>query len=194
MNVNVINLDRRVDRWAVVREQLFDLGFTVTRFPAIESKPGWKGCRDSHLELLEKHKDQKYNVIFEDDIEFLWVKPLPMIMKAMDELPPKWDALFLGASPQEPFKKYSPHLYKMGKAWCTHAIIWHNRKGGAVEYILDHRDEIGKFDVFLSEQVYPKFECYITFPMLATQKQTQSDCCTMSDLSTLVTNYDKYVI
>jgi GR25 family glycosyltransferase involved in LPS biosynthesis len=194
MNCHVINLDRRPERWIMVRDTLYDLGFKVTRFSAIDKKPGWCGCRDSHLALLESNRIEKYVLIFEDDIEFLVPKPISSIYKCLDELPVDWDALFLGASPQEPFERYSERLFKMGKAFCTHAIIWHNRKGGAVEYILDHKDEIGKIDVFFSEHIYSNYNCFLIAPLLITQYQSRSDCCKRSDLSTIVKNYEKFCI
>jgi len=192
MVCNVINRDERTDRWTVVEKHLKDNGFNPIRFSAIEG--GWRGCRDSHLWLLFENRKYKYTIIFEDDIEFLVDDPIPLIYQIMDELPLNFDALYLGASPQEPFEWYTPHLFKMGKAFCTHATIWHNRKGGAVEYILNHVDKIDKIDVFFSDYVYPDFNCYLSSPMIASQRQTQSDCCKRSDLSTLVTNYKKYCI
>jgi GR25 family glycosyltransferase involved in LPS biosynthesis len=61
----VINLDRRVERWQYVREHLADLGIKVIRFSAIDTKPGWVGCRESHLRILELCKDEEIFCIFE---------------------------------------------------------------------------------------------------------------------------------
>ena len=156
---------------------------------AFDEKPGWVGCKKSHLYILRESSERIF-AVYEDDVQFLLGEK--DIRIAMDELPEDWDMLYLGASPQEPFYRYSPHLFKMGMSWTTHAIIWNRRQGGAIEYILQHEDEIGKIDVFLSEQVHPKFNCFLVSPLICTQKQTQSDCCKRSDLSSIVRNYNRY--
>ena len=192
MRAFVINIARRVDRWAVVEGHLADRGIHATRFSAIETKPGWKGCRDSHLTLLDRCKKEVVFMILEDDVEFLWEDPLEWVEAALEELPLEWDALFLGASPQEPQERYSEHLYGLKNAFTTHAIIWHVREDGAVEYILSHRKDIGKIDVYFRDVIFPNFNCFLTWPLLATQRQTQSDCCSRSDLSTIVKNYNRF--
>lgn len=190
MNCTVINLDRRPERWERSEKELTSLGFNPTRFCAFEG--GWRGCRDSHLKILSDNMDKDIITIFEDDTDALIVNPLQYTYLTMGELPDDWDALYLGTSPQEPFEWYSPKLWRMGRAFCTHATIWHNRKGGAVEYILENSDKAGKVDLFFSEYIYPRFNCFLTNPMIFTQYQSQSDCCTRSDLSTLVKNYNLY--
>lgn len=192
MRTSVINLNRRIDRWAVVREHLYEKGIHITRFAGIDIKPGWKGCRDSHLALLEKHREDVVFMILEDDVEFLWDDPLEWINAAIDELPLEWDALFLGASPQEPQERYSEHLFRLKNAFTTHAIIWYARDNGAVDHILSHKDDIDKIDVYFRDVIFPNFNCFLTWPLLATQRQTQSDCCRHSDLSTIVKNYNKF--
>jgi len=67
----VINLDLRVDRWYIVKEELRKQGIHAKRFSAIEGKPGWKGCRDSHLVVMELCKNEDCFLIFEDDVIFL---------------------------------------------------------------------------------------------------------------------------
>jgi len=192
MKTYLINLNRRTDRWKVVSKHLAERDIHAIRFPAIETKPGWHGCRDSHLALFDKCKKEVVFMILEDDVEFLWEDPLEWVRAAIDELPLEWDALFLGASPQEPQERYSEHLYRLKNSFTTHAIIWHTREDGAVEYILDHRKEIGKIDVYLRDVIFPAFNCFLTWPLLATQRQTQSDCCSRSDLSTIVKNYNRF--
>ena len=192
MNCNVINLDRRPDRWVIVREQLHDLDFHVTRFTGIDN--GWRGCGASHLQLLQEGLDHKFLTIFEDDILFLWTHPIPMIIICMEDLPPDWDCMYLGASPKEPQVRYSDNLFRLKNAHTTHGIIWHNREGGAVEYILSHKKDIGKIDNYMATVIQPKFNCFVTAPMLATQRQTQSDTCKRADTSTIIKNYNRYCI
>jgi GR25 family glycosyltransferase involved in LPS biosynthesis len=188
MKTYVINLDKRADRWIVVREHLAELGFKVTRFTAIEG--GWRGCRDSHLGVMELCKDEDRFLIFEDDVLFL--EDVNYINTAMMQLPPFWDCLFLGASPQEPQERYLDNLFRISNSKCTHATIWHNRENGAIEYILSHKEDILKIDDYLSEIIFPNFNCFLIYPLLVTQRQTQSDTCGRSDISTIVKNYNKF--
>jgi hypothetical protein len=188
----VINREDRPERKEHAINTLLFQGFEPEIFNAIITQPGWKGCRDSHLEILEKNKHRAGVFIFEDDIEFSIYYDNQCFYDMCQELPLDFDCLSLGLSPQEPFERYSEHLFKIGKAWCLHATMWNNREGGAVEYILTHKEEIGKIDVFLSEKVYPNFNCFVGYPILCTQKQFPSDTCGKSDVSTIVKNYNKY--
>jgi len=190
MKSYVINLDRRPERWYVVREHLHDMGISVVRFSGIEG--GWRGCRDSHLAVLSMAKDEEMFAIYEDDVEF--VGQMTDVCYCLSQLPKEWDCLYLGGSPQEPQLKYSDNLYKANNVICAHAIMWHNRRGGAVEYILAHRNEIQKIDVFLAKAIQPFFNCFLAYPMITIQRVTNtSDTCKRSDVSTIIKNYDKYV-
>jgi GR25 family glycosyltransferase involved in LPS biosynthesis len=162
------------------------------RFSAIETRLGWQGCRNSHLAILELCGCESSFLILEDDVMFL-SDYYSNYLNAISELPFDWDMLSLGASPQESFERYSDHLFKMGKALCAHAILWHNRNGGAVEYILSHKNDIKKIDVFFAEQIYKNFNCYLIYPLLCTQKQFPSDTCIKSDVSIIQKNYLKFV-
>jgi GR25 family glycosyltransferase involved in LPS biosynthesis len=191
MKIIVINRRDRLERLRESQKQ-FDLyGIEIEIFPAIIDSLGWKGCRDSHLAVLEKYKDEKCIMILEDDVLFLDDPRIPIAHATM-ELPENWDCLYLGASPKEPQKHYSAHLYKLHNAHVTHAIIWHNRKGGAIEFILSHKQDINKYDDYLASVIQPKFGCYIIFPILCTQRQEKSDTCHRSDASSIIRNYNKY--
>lgn len=185
----VINLDRRHERWLCVKEELMRNGFSPQRISAIDN--GWKGCRDSHLYVLNLTTNQNSFFVFEDDVEF--IGDAKLISKAIKQLPKDWDCLYLGASPQELQERISDNLFRISKSWCMHSILWHNRKGGAIEYMLANRKDIGKIDVFMANKVMPKFNCFLIYPIICTQKETNtSDTCTRSDVSTIKRNYDKY--
>ena len=186
----VINLNRRVERWQYVKEHLADLGIKVIRFPAIDTKPGWVGCRESHLQILELCKDEEVFTIYEDDVKF--VGGPDSIEPIMSQLPPDWDCLYLGASPKEPQERYSENLFRLKNAHVTHAIVWHNRKDGAVEYILSHKHHIRKWDDYLATVIQPMFNCFVVYPLVVTQIQFQSDTCGRSDVSTIEKNYNLY--
>lgn len=185
----VINLDRRTDRLKHTEQEFSAEGLDFIRFSAFDTKPGWKGCRDSHIAIMELCKNEEKFAIFEDDVKFL-MKLEGTI--GTEQLPTDWDCLYLGASPKEPQVRYSENLFRLKNAHVTHAIIWHNRKNGAVEYILSHRGDIRKYDDYLATVIQPMFNCFVIYPMVATQVQFQSDTCKRSDVSTILTNYNKY--
>jgi GR25 family glycosyltransferase involved in LPS biosynthesis len=195
MDIFLINRDDRPERLSEARAELERQGLNAHRFSAIITSPGWVGCRLSHIALLESNKDKPFFTILEDDVMF--VENLhDHIANVIMEMSPDWDALFLGASPQEPQERYSEHLYKLSKAWCMHAVMWHPRKGGAVEAILkaNEKREIGKIDVFMSEKIMPHYNIFLTRPLICTQRQYKSDTCGRSDTSTIITNYNKYCL
>lgn len=193
MEKYIINLDRRPDKWDYTVKEFKRIGVSkkdLIRFSAFDTKPGWIGCRDSHLAIMELCRDNKMFSIFEDDVLFLWNKndtPMPAIFEIED-----WDCVYLGASPREPQERFSENLFRLKNAYTTHAIIWNNRPNGAVEYILNHKNDIRKWDVYLAEIIQPNFNCFITSKLIATQKQFQSDTCTRSDVSTIEKNYNQY--
>jgi glycosyl transferase, family 25 len=68
-----INLDKRPDRnERMLRDILPTFGNKVSRMPAIESSPGYIGCLQSHIRVLEDaRRDNVRNVlILEDDVEW----------------------------------------------------------------------------------------------------------------------------
>jgi GR25 family glycosyltransferase involved in LPS biosynthesis len=191
MIIYVINRDDRPERLASVREELSKQGLNAHRFKAIEG--GWRGCRDSHLALLEKCKDEVSFLVLEDDCMFVNDKN-PYLMQAIDQLPSNWDMFYLGGSPQKPQERYSDNLFRARDVKTTHAIFWHNREKGAVNWILRNKDHAQKWDVFLMEWIQSCFNCYLIYPMLCTQKQSKSDIAHVSDCSTIIKNYNKYCI
>jgi hypothetical protein len=152
--------------------------------------PGWIGCRDAHLDILNRSKLYFEFIIYEDD--YTIIGNMRDYNRAVAQLPSDWDMLYLGCSPQSKQERYSANLFKATDSLTTHAILWNKRPGGAVEYILEHRDEINKIDVYLREVIQPKFNCFTVYPILCTQLQTKSDIAQRSDVSTIVTNYNKY--
>lgn len=185
-----INLDRRPDKWTYVRTEFERVGIDVTRFTGIDIKPGWAGCRECHLKLLEENRTKLMLSIFEDDVKFL--QPWSIIEKTIEQLPPDWDVFYLGASPQQPQERYSENLFRLKNAICMHSYIINNNNG-CIDYILEHRQEIRKIDDFFAKIIQKKFNCFIIFPLAVTQIQFQSDTCQRSDVSTILKNYLKFV-
>lgn len=191
MNTYVINRSDRPERLAHIIAQLKEQGLNAHRFEAVIAKPGWVGCRMSHIKLLEKCKNDVYVIILEDDVKF--INPFTLLEDAIREAPLECDAIYLGASPKEPQVKYSSHLYRLKNAHTTHAILWHPRQGGAVEYILEHQNEIRKIDDYFATVIQPMFNVFCIAPMICTQAPGfHSDTCTRSDTTTIEKNFNLY--
>jgi hypothetical protein len=190
MKVFCINLDRRSDKWAYVRIEFERMDIRVIRITGIDIKPGWVGCREGHLQIIENNRDEGMCMVFEDDVKFL--EPWETIERALSQLPIGWDMLYLGASPKEPQKRYSQNLFRLKNAHCMHAYIINN-SNGCMDYVLDHRQNIKKIDDYFATEIQSRFDCFITYPMAVTQIQFSSDTCQRSDVSTIHKNYLKFV-
>src|ERR1035437_6423322 len=144
MKTFVINRADRQDRLHHIKIELENQGMNAHRFEAIINKVGYIGCRDSHISVIEKCRNQRVFTVLEDDAEFLFDREATtrILADAMEELPSDWDLLYLGCSPQKPQVRYSDTLFRIDFAKVTHAIIWHNRDHGAIEYILNHKTDI----------------------------------------------------
>jgi len=189
-----ISLESREDRWKLARFEFNRQGLSVHKVSAIKANPGWVGCRDSHLNVLSFAKDNAGEMfcVFEDDVTFL-DNFHNSLGKAMSQLPEHWDVLYLGSNLQSPVTRHSENLFKINEAWCAHAVIYNNREEGVVDYILQHRPEIRKFDVFLSKEVNNKFNCFVIYPMLCDQRVSPSDICELTDVSQIQKNYNKFI-
>ena len=162
-----INLDNREDRKELFLSQ--DLPMQFERISGIKTSPGWVGCRESHISVASCVKD--VTLIAEDDCLFL--QPWHKLETAMRQLPNDWDLLYLGATLTKPLEKYSKNLYRLRGGYSNTAIIYRNDK--VAKFILEHRDEIVRYDIFMVTQVQPRFNCFITNPMMACQRPGYSD-------------------
>lgn len=192
-SIYCINLDRRTDKWDGAKKEFQRVGIydNMIRFPAYEGR--WRGCRDSHIAVMRLAQYDDMVIIFEDDPRFLVddIDPLCIYKPSFRELPDDWDVLYFGGSPQDPQAKYSEHLYHAHNVICMHAYAINN-KNHCIDFVLEHKKDIAKIDLFFAQVVQEYFKCFLTKPMVCTQRQYQSDTCGKSDVSTIVRNYDKY--
>ena len=185
-----INLDLRPDKWATVLSHFQDHEIEVERVSGIKEQIGYDGCRKTHLKLLSEASDSIFMVL-EDDVLFYdgWEAYLDM---AMSQLPEDWDMLYLGATLNKPIERYSKNLYTLKAGYTTHAIIYKN--GRVIDYILEANGGGRKIDVFYADEVQEKFNCFITYPMLATQRGGFSDIINRNVTYEVVQErYNKYV-
>lgn len=187
-----INLEHRPDRLALAEKEFMWQDMEVEFHVAKAHKTGWMGCRDSHLRVLEKGSEFRAFGVFEDDVRFDWSMSFVTDV-VLNELPEDWDMLYLGANIQYPVEPYSGHLFRLYGAWCAHAILYNNRIGGVVDYIISHRSSIKKYDVFLTNMVLPQFNCFVVYPMVCDQRVSKSDICSKTDVSQIRKNYNKFI-
>jgi GR25 family glycosyltransferase involved in LPS biosynthesis len=193
MRAFCINRDDRFKRWEDVQKEFerYNL-LDIERFSAFVSDTGWEGCRDSHLTIMGMCQEEQYFFIFEDDVTFI-TDPTDIVCDALSQLPLDWDCLYLGASPKEPQVRYSANLFKLNYAHVTHAIVWHNRKGGAVEYMLNHKEEIvAPIDVYFANVLQHQFNFFVVYPMVATQRMYGSDTGGRGDTTSILRYYNKF--
>ena len=186
MKAYCINLASRPERWEQFKEQ--KLPFEVERFDAIKDTPGWKGCTRSYIEVMKKITGM--TIVMEDDCLFL--KDWDYIENIMQQLPDNWDCLYLGATLNETLKRHSGNLYRLKKGWTTHAIIYRDTR--IPHFIIKNEIIIRKIDVFLADYVQESFNCFITYPLTATQRPGYSDIINREqDYAVIDDRYKKYV-
>jgi GR25 family glycosyltransferase involved in LPS biosynthesis len=178
----VINLASRPDKLTLFRQNQFPLD--IERFEGIIDMPRDNGCAKSHLAILAMEHEFPF-ATFEDDCVMLenWM----VVQRAMAELPDDWSALWLGATLTTPLERYSDHLFRLKRAHCLHAVIYNSQE--MVDYILNHHDfkRHQYIDVFMFE-VQQKFNCFVTYPICATQRIG------FSDISQKHVDYHDYII
>lgn len=175
MKAFVINLDNRSDR--LYEFQKNNLPFEVERFSAIRTNPGWTGCTTSHFSIIRNQTRLPF-IIFEDD--FIMLQPWHIVEKAISQLPPEWDALWLGATLMKPVKRYSENLFILKEGLCAYGIIY--RSWRIIDYILSNFENYFKtsdarktIDVFYAYDVQEKFNCFVVSPLVAIQSSGYSD-------------------
>lgn len=184
----VINLDSRPDRLSKFRS-INKFPFEVDRMPAKVSDNGEDGCTWSHIAAMNRNYFPF--VVFEDDC--VMIEPWSTVEKCMAELPHDWDALWLGATLTQRLDRYSPHLFRLKKAYCLHAVIYSSRR--MINFVMNnHKTPSGvNLDIFFFNHVMEKFNCFITDPICATQSESYSDIALKQSGSWIIEHsYHKY--
>jgi len=190
MRAIVINLDSRPERWQTFQERN-KFPFEVERFPAIHAEKGEDGCTQSHLAVIKSQTEFPF-IVFEDDC--IMLQEWDVVEKIMAQLPFCWDALWLGATLTRPPKRQSANLFRLSHAYCLHAVIYNTQR--MVDYILQwHNTPQGKnLDIFYYRNVQDKFNCFITYPICATQTEGYSDIAKKETGSWIIEHsYNEYI-
>lgn len=177
-----LNQESRPDRWKQATEEFKRVGLTDVQqyFSIPADQPNKSFCLSQYAMLKTFYETkEKVGLFFEDDVIF---KDLSHLDAAIAQLPEDWDILYLGANITEgvfgikelPPVKYSPYLYRVRKAWTTHAIAYSRR---IVDIILRHYP-VGSFEMFdnwLNTDILSHYNCFLVNPMVCWQRPGRSD-------------------
>ena len=180
-HIYILNLDRRPDRWSKIQKQLdYACISKAIRFSAIDKKPGWMGCFESHLAMLQKAANEgaRNILILEDDAE-LYSDWFPIWQAGKRQIKADWDMIYLGynlnpdANLPPPF--VASHLLHLNDALTTHACAIN---GKYLPCLIEHvKSCIGlnlPIDVVYASQ-FSKIKAYGIYPMLFHQALGVSD-------------------
>jgi len=118
MQVKVINLAHRTDRWADMQEQLHRFG--IREYERFDAHPGgYMGFNKSVHFALEGEGEL---LLLEDDCVF--DNNIFDLQEAIKELPEDYDMLYLGANVKSRQQRFSERLYYCNDAWTSHAILY----------------------------------------------------------------------
>lgn len=193
MRAFVINCKNSTERLKLFHENKFP--FKIDRFEALEGTT--PADRDfisglSHLAVLTTQNEFPV-AVFEDDCVLL--EPWEIVEKAMTQLPKEWDALWLGATLQHSIKKHSENLYRLNGGHALHAVIYNSKR--MIDYMEKNftRDRFKVLDVLTAYHAQKLFNCYITYPIVATQRSCVSDINGrfLDNYNEIINHYNKYI-
>ena len=99
--------------------------------------------------------------------------------------------LYLGANLTRKIERYSKNLFRLQGGLTVSSIIYNNQNG-VCDHILEN---IGgqRTDLFMIDHVQPVFNCFITYPMIMTQRAGFSDIINKyTSYRQIKRNYRKY--
>ena len=169
-----INLKKRKDRKIKFKRTARKKNLKYTLFKGIENKNGHLGCKKSHCKIIKEAISKKYDkvLILEDDLKIIhYIR--------INELPDKWDILFLGG---EVVKKYGKLLTDDDEwircmSYFTHAYIINLKNKEMIDEILSiENDDKVNYRQFITSSITKKYLTYVHNPILITQYDNFSDC------------------
>lgn len=187
----LVNLDKRTDRLDKSMNMLekYNLGDKLKRFSAIEAPKSVKEKKDNKgriikrgavglvLSLVEIIKESKLNdyesiLVLEDDFIFKNEDFSKSVSSQLNSI--EWDVFYLGANLHYKLNPKSDNLFEIKGGYATHAVAYNK---SFYDFFLENFNEgkIGIIDVWLSEFAQEKLNCYCSWPILATQRESYSD-------------------
>lgn len=169
----VINLPERKDRLIEVTEEMDKYNIPFELVDGIKCDNGAEGLRQTVENIFVESIEvgHKRILIFEDDCLFVH-DPTEVMNNAVKELPENWHILYLGAQCINGFKRrQSSALLQLDNAYATHA--WGLSLQGMKEIISAGLE--APIDNSIVSTIQPLQQCFITYPLLATQRAGESN-------------------
>jgi hypothetical protein len=177
MICKVIGLERRTDRLAFIPDEMKKIGLEWEFYPAVDPPGESDLMRTTSYSFTEILKDIKGQLLVcESDVVFVY-QAKEIFDKAVAQLPPDWDLLYLGGNIHEPAERYSDNLFKIRKGvHCNQAILY--SETGRDKVISNYywkTNEITPYDQWLYLIGQGIMNCFICAPMIAYQRASYSD-------------------
>ncbi|MCL4419945.1 hypothetical protein M1146_07700, partial [Patescibacteria group bacterium] len=182
----VINLPSRLDRLLQVTEEMekYDIPFELVDGMTSELG-GAEGLKLTVEKIFKESIEKKHQhiLVFEDDVVFV-ENPNSFMDEVVKQVPENYDIIFLGCQCTRGMKyRYSPNLLQLDGAFATHAAF----------YSLQGMNEIinnglkAPIDNYYVDQIENQQRCYVTFPLLATQRAG------VSSIGNTYIEWDKFI-
>lgn len=170
----VINLPKRLDRLLEVTEEMEKYGIDFELVDGITSELGGaEGLRLTVEKIFKEsiEKGHRNILIFEDDTLFL-CDPTNTMELVVKELPENYDICYLSAQATCGFHyRQSASLLQLDGAFATHS--WAVSLQAMKDILAIGMD--APIDNFLVRELQNRQRCYITYPILTTQREGYSN-------------------
>ncbi len=179
INLYVINLDERTDRWENIVKTFTDPVFNIIRVNAYKEKQGWIGCFRSHIECirLAKEAGEKNVLVIEDDcIPYSDIESFKSRLRTIKEFLDRisvWDIYLGGTVHVVPDTYKNIITYKnekfveFNKAYATHLICYNSK---VYDYFLSVKPILP-----IDEIWHGKIKAIVSVPFIAKQLPGYSD-------------------
>ena len=171
----LINLPNRTERKYHSAAQLHKYKIPFEVWDATYDVNGQNGIYLTLMKLFRYcSKLELQNIlVFEDDLNIICPEINKVMPAAIDQLPGDYDMLHLGANIPNPHLAswYSENLIRVRRALALHAVAY-SLKG--MDKILS-LPKMLPIDLQIAEFIHPGGDCYVTYPMLVTQRPGYSD-------------------
>jgi glycosyl transferase family 25 len=173
LQVFVINLDSRPDRWLSIQKICRQCGVVAQRISAVRKSPGWQGCALSHAKCaqLAKQKGLPWVLVLEDDCTFgaadwqRFLGFLPFLWANRD----KWEFFNGGITYVSNMELFDAAQRLMrANGYAAHFILYNDK---AYDKISGWREEDGPCDVHFDKHM----KSVTTYPLIARQIPSMSD-------------------
>lgn len=202
-DIYCINLKKRKGKMQWMKRQAKKKGFWPLKFHKVNlHKDPKRGCLESHVDVIRMAQKRRLpNVlILEDDAKLM--PGFKGVHIDTSNVPDDWDMLYLGGNIQEyididPIRGEPKQLedgstqegdiikaakiddggsngtWRRARCWTTHAYIIHQRMYSKIIKEATKWDK--EIDVFYKDIIHPKHRCYVSSPLLFSQKAGYSD-------------------